>query len=102
MNRTKQLGLSMLALLCCILVTAQTSVTKGEYWFDQQYDSRQTFTLTGGVWNQQIDVSHLDAGLHVLSIRVSTDDNRWGSVLSKYFIKPQIEGTESTLARYEY
>ena len=102
MNRTKQLGLSMLALLCCILVTAQTSVSKGEYWFDQQYDSRQTFTLTGGVWNQQIDVSHLDAGLHVLSIRVSTDDNRWGSVLSKYFIKPQIEGTESTLAQYEY
>ncbi len=102
MNRTKQLGLSMLALLCCILVTAQTSVTKGEYWFDQQYDSRQTFTLTGGVWNQQVDVSHLDAGLHALSIRVSTDDNRWGSVLSKYFIKPQFEGTESALARYEY
>ena len=103
MNRTKHIVLSLLALLCCIVVTAQTSVTKGEYWFDQQYDSRQTFTLTGGVWNQQIDVSHLDAGLHVLSIRVSTDDNRWGSVLSKYFIVPQVDSSEeNAVTTYRY
>ncbi len=104
MNRTKKIGLSLLALLCCILATAQTAVTKGEYWFDQQFDSRQMVTLTEGVWNQQIDVSTLGAGIHTLAIRVGTDDNRWGSVLSKYFIVPQYDGTsgESSLVRYEY
>lgn len=104
MNRTKKIGLSLLALLCCILSTAQTAVTKGEYWFDQQFDSRQTVTLTAGVWNQQIDVSSLEAGIHTLAIRVGTDDNRWGSVFTKYFIVPQYDGATggSSLAGYEY
>ena len=103
MNRTKQLGLSLLALLCYIYAAAQSSVTKGEYWFDQQFDSRQTITLTGGVWDAQLDLSDMTPGLHRLAIRSGTNDGRWSAVMVKHFLVPQVSSTqENTLSKYEY
>ena len=104
MNRTKHLGLSLLALLCCIVVTAQTTaVTKCEYWIDQQFDSRKTVNMSAGELTTQLDMSALPTGLHSLAIRTGTDDGRWSSVLVKYFLVPQPGSTqENNLAGYEY
>ena len=78
MNRTKHFGLSLLALLCCIVVTAQTtSVTECEYWIDQQFDSRQTANMSAGELTTQLDMSALPLGLHSLAIRTGTSDGRW-------------------------
>ena len=104
MNRTKNFGLSLLALLCCIVVTAQTtSVTKCEYWIDQQFDSRQTANMSAGELTTQFDMSVLPLGLHSLAIRTGTGDGRWSPVLVKYFLVPQPGSTqENNLASYEY
>ena len=104
MNRTKHIGLSLLALLCCILATASEPVTKYEYWLDQRFDSRQTITeLTEGSWNAQLDLSSLSPGLHRLAIRAGTDDGRWSAVVMKHFLIPQAESVqENTLDKYEY
>ena len=104
MNRTKNFGLSLLALLCCIVVTAQTtSVTECEYWIDQQFDSRQTANMSAGELTTQLDMSALPLGLHSLAIRTGTGDGRWSPVLVKYFLVPQPGSTqENTLAGYEY
>ena len=104
MNRTKHIGLSLLALLCCILATASEPVTKYEYWLDQRFDSRQTITdLTEGSWNAQLDLSSLSPGLHRLAIRAGTDDGQWSAVIMKHFLIPQAESVqENTLDKYEY
>ena len=104
MNRTKHIGLSLLALLCCILATASEPVTKYEYWLDQRFDSRQTITdLTEGSWDTQLDLSSLSPGLHRLAIRAGTDDGRWSAVVLKHFLIPQAESVqENTLDKYEY
>ena len=104
MNRTKHIGLSLLALLCCILATASEPVTKYEYWLDQRFDSRQTITeLTEGSWDAQLDLSSLSPGLHSLAIRAGTDDGQWSAVVMKHFLIPQAESVqENTLDKYEY
>ncbi len=104
MNRSKHIGLSLLALLCCILATASEPVTKYEYWLDQRFDSRQTITdLTEGSWDTQLDLSSLSPGLHRLAIRAGTDDGRWSAVVMKHFLIPQAESVqENTLDKYEY
>ena len=104
MNRTKHIGLSLLALLCCILATASEPVTKYEYWLDQRFDSRQTITeLTEGSWDAQLDLSSLSPGLHSLAIRAGTDDGQWSAVVLKHFLIPQAESVqENTLDKYEY
>ncbi|MBR5374275.1 MAG: hypothetical protein IK131_06360, partial [Paludibacteraceae bacterium] len=104
MNRTKHIGLSLLALLCCILATASEPVTKYEYWLDQRFDSRQTITeLTEGSWDAQLDLSSLSPGLHRLAIRAGTDDGRWSAVVMKHFLIPQAESVqENILDKYEY
>ena len=104
MNRSKHIGLSLLALLCCILATASEPVTKYEYWLDQRFDSRQTITdLTEGSWDTQLDLSSLSPGLHRLAIRAGTDDGRWSAVVMKHFLIPQAESVqENILDKYEY
>ena len=104
MNRTKHFGLSLLALLCCIVVTAQTTaVTECEYWIDQQFDSRQTANMSAGELTTQFNMSALPLGLHSLALRTRTGDGRWSPVLVKYFLVPQPGSTqENNLAGYEY
>ena len=103
MNRTKKTVLSLLALLCCIIATAQTAATKCEYWIDRQMDSRITTVATAGEWTAQIDLSSLPTGVHSIAFRAGMDDGRWSSIHTKFFVVPQTHSTEeNVLANYEY
>ena len=103
MNRTKKTILSLLALLCCITMTAQTAVTKCEYWVDKQYDSRTSVTPTSGAWSTQLDASALTPGMHSIAMRMGTDDGRWSATLVKYFIVPKAPTTaDNPITGYEY
>ena len=104
MNRTKRLVLSLPALLCSIVVMAQTAVvTKCEYWIDRQIDSRTMANMTAGELTTQLDMSALPVGLHSITVRTGTDDGRWGSPIVKHFIVPQAASAqENTLSGYEY
>ena len=106
MNRTRYLGLSLLALLCYMTAVAQTpppTVTKCEYWIDQQFGSRTTAAMTGDTWNSSIDISGLSAGLHSIAFRVVDSNNLYSSVQVRNFLK--VSGTSSggaSLNTYEY
>ena len=102
MNKTKPI-LSLLALLCGLTVAAQNSVTKCEYWLDQQYDSRQTATMSAGTWGTEIDISALDDGLHSVALRVFDSNKAASAVTTKYFVKLGKAKTVATsLTDYDY
>jgi len=104
MNRTRYLGLSLLTLLCYMTAVAQgPTVTKCEYWIDQQFDSRTTVTMTGTEWNSSIDISALRAGLHSIAFRVADNNGLYSSALVKNFLLVQGTGTaDNSLQTYEY
>ena len=107
MNRLRYLGLSLLALLCWLTATAQDpSVTKCEYWFDQQYDSRTTADVSEGTWTKDFDISALNYGLHSIAFRVLIVDGTkslYGPVVVKNFMKLETTPTgTNTLKTYEY
>ncbi|MCR5712695.1 MAG: dockerin type I repeat-containing protein [Prevotella sp.] len=107
MNRLRYLGLSLLALLCWLTATAQDpSVTKCEYWFDQQYDSHTTADVSEGTWTKDFDISALNYGLHSIAFRVLTVDGTkslYGPVVVKNFMKLETTPTgTNTLKTYEY
>ena len=106
MNRTKHIVLSLLALLCWLTAAADATVTKCEYWFDQQYGSRTTADVSEGSWNKDIDISALNYGLHSIAFRVLAEDGAkslYSPVVVKNFIKLETtpEGSNS-LKTYEY
>ena len=58
-----------------------------EYWFDQQYDIRQTAVATSTGWQGQIDVSSLDVGLHTLYIHLRDNEGRCSPPRSAQFYR---------------
>ena len=94
----------MLTLLCYMTAVAQgPTVTKCEYWIDQQFDSRTTVTMTGAEWNSSIDISALRAGLHSIAFRVADNNGLYSSALTKNFLLVQGTGTgDNSLQTYEY
>ena len=94
----------MPTLLCCLTATAQDpSVTKCEYWFDQQYDSRITATMSGGTWDSSISIADMGYGLHSIAFRVFDSNGQASSTLVKNFIKLESTSTGiNPLNTYEY
>ena len=106
MNRTKYIGLSLLTLLCPLTMAAQPTVTKCEYWFDRQFDSRTEISMTGDTWNEQLDVSAMHPGLHSIAFRVLStdgDNSLYGSTAVKYFLLiPPAAAGDNAPQSYEY
>ncbi len=105
MNRTRYLGLSLLTLLCWLTAVAQTppTVTNFEYWFDQQFDSHKTETMTGDTWSSSIDISTLKTGLHSVAFRVSDSDGKYSPTVVKNFMLVPGTGTgDNSLSICQY
>ena len=102
-KRVIPIGMTMLLSCWCLLMTAQVTVNKCEYWFDYAYDSRTPISITDGNWVQQLDVGTLQPGLHVMAYHVGTSDGRWSPVLVKNILVPQPSSLEeNVLKTYEY
>ena len=102
-KRVIHIGMTMLLSCWCLLMTAQVTVNKCEYWFDYAYDSRTPISITDGNWVQQLDVWTLQPGLHVMAYHVGTSDGRWSPVLVKNILVPQPSSLEeNVLKTYEY
>ena len=102
-KRVIPIGMTMLLSCWCLLMTAQATVNKCEYWFDYAYDSRTPISITDGNWVQQLDVGTLQPGLHVMAYHVGTSDGRWSPVLVKNILVPQPSSLEeNVLKTYEY
>ena len=105
MNRTRYLGLSLLTLLCWLTAVAQTppTVTNFEYWFDQQFGSRTTETMTGDTWSSSIDISTLKTGLHSVAFRVVDSSGKFSATVVKNFMLVPGTGTgDNSLSVCEY
>ena len=89
--------LSCLLALFPGLMLAQT-LTSYEYWFDEDFAGRQTGSLSGvldGI-SADVDVKHLSAGVHTISIRAKQSDGMYSAVTSSMFINIT-SGTEPKL-----
>ena len=100
-NRTKRLVLSLLLVIGVSASQAQNSLATLEYWFDANYDARQTAN-TDGSFTKEIDVSGLGYGVHTISMRVSDTEGRWGSTLFRHFLKTVPTIADNKLATYQY
>ena len=69
-------------------LSAQTNISKVEYWYDGNYSTVHTQSLTPGTsvsYTDLLDVSSLEPGLHTASFRFQDDRGVWGSLLTKFF-----------------
>ena len=79
--------------------TDATTITKREFWLDGNIALRQTIDDTPAV----IDISALDAGLHMLTMRVQDDKGVWSNQMARlFFVAPLPDATEYVLTKYMY
>ncbi len=86
--------------IVCFLLTwfwftapAQNNLSAYEYWFNNSYDNRQTFSINSAeehYFIENIDVSVLPDGVNVLNIRHKDQNKLYSSTLSKIFYKPPV------------
>ena len=78
-------------------VEMATNIAEREYWIDDHFAARATL----GDSPAQISLTALQAGLHMLSVRVKDNTGRWSSSVTQHFIVPtSLE--PATIARYMY
>ncbi|MDE6291854.1 MAG: chitobiase/beta-hexosaminidase C-terminal domain-containing protein, partial [Muribaculaceae bacterium] len=70
-----------------------------EYWFDSDYDAKQTGSLNVGSNHLDLDISSLPKGAHYYNIRLGYGDGSWGTVYRKMVLN--LAGNVNAVA-YEY
>ena len=75
-----------------------TTITKREFWLDGNIVHRQTIDDTPAV----IDISALDAGLHMMTMRVQDNKGIWSNQMARSFYVAPLPAPTATLARYMY
>ena len=75
-----------------------SAITSCEYWLDGQIESRQVQNFTPAV----IDISSLDAGLHMLTMRIKDDKGVWSNPVARIFYVMQTPAETATITRYLY
>lgn len=79
------------------IIEPATNIVEREYWLDGKVASRVSLDESP----TQISLTHLQAGLHYLTMRVKDNNGLWSSQVTKYFIVPtSLE--PATIARYMY
>lgn len=78
--------------------TDATTITKREFWLDGDIVHRQTIDDTPAV----IDISALDAGLHMMTMRVQDDKGIWSNQMARSFYVALLPAPTATLAKYMY
>ena len=100
--RRHKIIMFVLSLLLVSTVQAQNVRPSAlEYWFDKQFDTRQSLPFNGTL-DQQIDVSQLCKGVHTLEMRICDTKGRWGAPIMKYFIIPDVREGISEILAMEY
>jgi len=89
------------------IVSAQTNLVSYEYWFNNDYANVQTVNIAPTqihVLNAKLDITALPNNINLLNIRYKDGNGKYGTTLSKLFMKlpvAEIPGT-SKLVSYEY
>jgi len=83
----------------------ENQLTRYEYWLDNQFDTRQSANVIpeNSVVQIEQDCSSLPQGMHTFNFRGQDKYGAWSSMVSYYFLKPEItEHSDNQLTAYEY
>ncbi|MDE6510748.1 MAG: chitobiase/beta-hexosaminidase C-terminal domain-containing protein [Muribaculaceae bacterium] len=72
-----------------------------EYWIDDNYDAKESGSLSAGVNAYTVNFKGNSEGMHRLNYRVRARNGVWGSTYSQYFLIPSSK-TDGTAEEYEY
>lgn len=73
--------------LCLQWVAQGQTDYEYRYWFDKDEANMQTGTFTPGSLHLDVDLSTLDASLHMIHIQVKDSEGEWSSPVSRYFVR---------------
>ncbi|MBR4729938.1 MAG: BspA family leucine-rich repeat surface protein [Prevotella sp.] len=108
MKRRHIFQLCLALLLCCpLLLQAQSSQTKYQYWIDNNKDEAVYGTANGEDISLNIDVGSLPPGIHFYNVRAYETVGtkiKWGTLYRYLFCIPtaENESTPGDLQSYEY
>ena len=97
----KRLFLALTGWLLCLALHAQSPQYAMQYWFDGNYSHHQTLADTTGIWQTQMEISHLSEGFHTLYLHFQDTSGRWSSPRSFLFYHTGPSIADSGL-RYAY
>ena len=92
--------LTMLLWLLSV-VKAQT-VSRYEYWTDDNYADRTTVEATGSEVTLSVSTEQLTAGIHFLNFRAVRDDGVWGNYHRYLYYIPALNSTSARSVAVEY
>ena len=81
----------------------ETQLTNYEYWFDEEYDQRQTTGIQDGLIAMQLDVTSLTPGMHYFCYRVLDSYGNASSIQrTLFFVQPIQENRNGEVRTCEY
>ncbi len=89
-------------LLGTSLSSLAQQITKYEYWFDQDEQTKITQTTSTGSIELSVDASKLNRGIHSLAFRAQDSEKHWSAPATTYFLRPEIGQSQESFSRYEY
>jgi len=92
----------MLLLWMMALLSYSQSISKYEYWFDQNESAKVQRTASGNNVNLSLDVSNLSVGLHAFVFRAQDSQGRWSAPSTNYFVRAAITSPNNRISKYEY
>ena len=78
------------------------TVSRYEYWIDEDLSQKVTKETTGGDFVAAIDISTLTAGVHYYNFRAQNSEGTWGALKRMLFYIPDNANPAATVSRYEY
>jgi len=67
-----------------------SGITEIQYWFDEDFMQAINVTSSGNLdinWNEELDISSINPGIHILHSRFKLDNTKWSSIVSDTFMK---------------
>ncbi len=77
----------------------EKTVTSVEYWVDD-FSTRQTATISGGVWQQVFDAYNMKEGIHTLFYRFADNKAQYSPLYQAVFYITQKKATKVVKLRY--
>ena len=78
------------------------TVSRYEYWIDDNLSQKVEQETTGGDFAALIDISMLPAGVHYYNFRAQNNEGVWGALKRMLFYIPENANPDATVSRYEY
>lgn len=93
---------TVLLLWMVALLSHSQSMSKYEYWFDQNESAKVQRTASGNSVNLSLDVSELSVGLHAFVFRAQDNKGRWSTPSVSYFLRTAKTSLNNHISKYEY